>query len=235
MSGQAEVQLWVYARPDINESVATRHAGIVERMMGVGAPLGWRGLEAPPVPVRRKGSMLSSYCASYPTGELKHFATYQIRDLRYLDDLAADDDKFAILLSPVTQSSKIREILHVHFPEVIIAVEGYRAAAYFDSFGLQFSKQHDRERSTLKACGGVDIDGRNNIFTLEAAQYWDAELCGKALGYGPDEVIRRLDGQVPLVRPLMDGVYIVFNDDPDLSFEDFCVFNDRFKQVLGLV
>ena len=39
---------------------------------------------------------------------------------------------------------------------------------------------------------------------------------------------------MPLVRPLMDGVYTVLNDNPNLSFEDFCVFNDRFKPILGL-
>jgi hypothetical protein len=34
--------------------------------------------------------------------------------------------------------------------------------------------------------------------------------------------------------PLMDGVYTVFSDTPDLTYEEFVAINDRFKPVLGL-
>ena len=81
----------------------------------------------------------------------------------------------------------------------------------------------------------MDIDGRNCIYTLKPAMFWDALLCRRALGYGPEEVIRRLDGRVPLVRPLMDGVYIVFNDDIGLTYAQFVEMNERNKAILGLV
>lgn len=80
----------------------------------------------------------------------------------------------------------------------------------------------------------VDTDGRNNIFCLRPAHYWDEDLCRAAMGFGRDEVIRRLTGRVPRVEPLMDGVYVVFSDNPDLSFEEFCAYNDALKPVLGL-
>ena len=64
--------------------------------------------------------------------------------------------------------------------------------------------------------------------------YWDAELCQRALGYDRDEVIRRLAGKVPRVDPLMDGVYVVFNDDPALSYENFVQMNQNGKALLGL-
>jgi len=99
---------------------------------------------------------------------------------------------------------------------------------------VKYEDLHREIVATLRSSPAADIDGRNNIFTLEVAQYWDAELCQRALGYGRDEVIKRLTGKVPLVQPLMDGVYVVFNDDPDLTFEEFCAYNDRLKPVLGL-
>lgn len=37
------------------------------------------------------------------------------------------------------------------------------------------------------------------------------------------------------MAPLMDGVYVVFNDNPDLSFEEYCAYNDALKPVLGLI
>jgi len=54
------------------------------------------------------------------------------------------------------------------------------------------------------------------------------------LGYDRDEVIRRLAGKVPDVRLLADGVYIIFNDNPLLSFDDFLSIQHTFKPILGL-
>ena len=81
---------------------------------------------------------------------------------------------------------------------------------------------------------GITPNGRNNIYTLSPACYWDGDLCQTALGYGCDEVIRRLAGKVPDVHPLADGVYIIFNDDPLLSFDDFLAIQHTFKPILGL-
>ena len=81
---------------------------------------------------------------------------------------------------------------------------------------------------------GITPNGRNNIYTLSPACYWDKDLCQTALGYDRDEVIRRLAGKVPDVRPLADGVYIIFNDNPLLSFDDFLAIQHTFKPILGL-
>ncbi|MGD7493788.1 hypothetical protein ACQCP4_00005, partial [Ralstonia pseudosolanacearum] len=65
-------------------------------------------------------------------------------------------------------------------------------------------------------------------------QYWDSKLCQRALEYGPDEVVMRLAGKVPKVERLGDGVYIVLNDDPAMSYDDFLSLNERCKEMLGL-
>jgi hypothetical protein len=33
----------------------------------------------------------------------------------------------------------------------------------------------------------------------------------------------------------MDGVYLVLNDDPQLTYEEFVAMNERYKAMLGLV
>ncbi len=80
----------------------------------------------------------------------------------------------------------------------------------------------------------INVDGRNNIYTLCSANFWDDELCRRALGYGPDEVIARLEGKVPKVQPLMDGVYVVFNDNAKQTYDEFLSLNETFKPLLGL-
>lgn len=81
---------------------------------------------------------------------------------------------------------------------------------------------------------GIDVNGRNNIYTLNPAQFWDGELCQRALGFDRDEVIRRLKDVAVLARPVMDGVYLVLNDDPQLTYEAFVEMNERIKPMLGL-
>lgn len=41
-----------------------------------------------------------------------------------------------------------------------------------------------------------------------------------------------MDGQVPIVRILQDGVYLVLNEDPNLTYKDFLEMNRKFKAIL---
>jgi hypothetical protein len=121
---------------------------------------------------------------------------------------------------------------------VIEAYSAYRAMVGFGYYwsryvgGIEDTNATVNELSKDKA---IDVDGRNNIYTLVPAQYWGDELCQRALGYGPDEVIRRVGALVPKAQRLMDGVYVVWNDDPELSYEAFVGMNERYKPILGLV
>lgn len=231
----AKVALWFYGRSTMSMTEEQRHMSFSSGMNAIDGPLGWKRLAAPPLPSRRKGDLDTSFEVRYPLVKVNAMCSYQIRDERYIDDVAADDDKFMVEFSVPHSVISYDSVLIDEFCRIATAFKAYRAVVFLDSFASMFRAKHAPDIAALRAgSGDVDINGRNNIFTLHPAQYWDAELCQKALGYSPDEVIRRLDGQVPLVRPLMDGVYTVFNDDPDLSFEDFCAFNDRFKPILGL-
>lgn len=229
------IDLFFYRRPLFDEDLEKRHQELVKRMQEIGPPLGWRGLRVPSVPEFGE-ELIASFSVSYAIPGIQMYMDYSYRDKTYLaPEEAALDDKMSIRFLLSNKAIDYHDVVHRHFPVIAGAYEGYAAKLYFASYFVDYEDMHEEEYEAVSQREGIDVDGRNNIFTLHPAQYWDAELCGKALGFGPDEVIRRLDGQVPLVRPLMNGVYTVFNDDPDLSFEDFCAFNDRFKPVLGLV
>jgi hypothetical protein len=148
------------------------------------------------------------------------------------------DDNLLIDFDLAKARESYRTILHDQFPKMTNAFRAYSSRTSFGLYAVKYEGGvylTNPIYNSLKRDKSIDIDGRNNIFTLEPAMYWDALLCKLALGYDRDEVIRRLQGKVPLVMPLMDGVYTVFNDDPDLTYEEFVAINDRFKPLLGLI
>jgi hypothetical protein len=148
------------------------------------------------------------------------------------------DDNLQISFKSLNKAVDYRAVLHRHFAEVIEAFKAYRAEATFGLYHLHYCgglKNTNPVYNRLLADKTIDVDGRNNIYTLEPAQYWDAELCRRALGYRPEDVVRRLRGHALKVEPLMDGVYLVLNDDPQLSYEEFVAMNERYKAMLGLV
>ncbi|WP_374651415.1 hypothetical protein [Dongia sp.] len=228
------IDLWIYQHPEPSESIEELYAGITRRMIALDSPLSWKGALVPAAPVRKKGDLAACYSVKYSDTALSHRGAFRIRDARYIDDDKTSDDTFSFEIQKLSLE-QYQNLLRYRFPEVIDAVRGYRAAAYLGYHSSKYSQRHQSQRRKLIEQANADPDGRNNIFTLDVVQYWDAELCQRALGYGRDEVISRLTGKVPLVRPLMDGVYVVFNDNPDLTFEEFCAYNDRLKPVLGLV
>jgi hypothetical protein len=216
------------------EAIEDRHSVFVDRMMTLPPPLGWRGLNVPPAP--DCGDELgASFEVIYPIPGLELDGRYVFRGNTYqYRDEATYDDKVWITFAPKSAQLDYRQMLHEHLAHAMKAFQGYAGHGYFGGYVVKYEDLHAAEIQALYNRPGVDVNGRNNIFTLNVVQYWDAELCQRALGYGRDEVIKRLTGRVPMVQPLMDGVYTVFNDNPDLTFEEFCAYNDRLKPVLGI-
>ena len=126
-------------------------------------------------------------------------------------------------------------VINNQVPQVVEAFEPYRTCVYYDSYAFKYQGRSFEDNPTyfnLRENKSIDVDGRNNIYTLHPAQFWDAELCERALGYGPDEVVARLQGKVQDVRRLTNGVYLVLNDDPKLTYEDFVKMNEQIKPIL---
>lgn len=247
----ADVELWVFSRATRAESVEQRHAEVMERMKGIGAPLGFAGLELPLAPEFGE-KVIASYRVKPSIRGLKCEGDYLYRGGTFhYEDNAKFDDSLRYGFKVSNKVIDYRAILHEQFPKVVEAFRGYRAvgdygpylAAYragssdgelaIDAKG--YFVQNNPVYNRLREDKSIDIDGRNNIYTLRPAQYWDAELCHRALGYGPEEVMTRLKGQVPRVERLMDGVYTVLNDDPGMSYKDFVEMNEQIKPVLGLI
>jgi hypothetical protein len=234
---KGEVELRVYSIPDYRVSIVQRHAELEQNMHEIDSPLGWKGLDIPPAPDCGT-ELIGSNHFRYPNSRLLCVEQYSYRgDGKHLLDHTTNDDQLIFTFKRSNKSINYRALLLDHYPPVIAAFEGYRARTYLGDYQFQYKggiRDDNSSYNELAKNKSLNIDGRNNIFTLGPAMYWGAMLCQRALGYDRDEVIRRLQGKVPLTMPLMDGVYTVFSDEPNLSYEEFAAYNDRFKAILGL-
>jgi hypothetical protein len=233
-----DAEIWIYYRATHAESIEQRHAEIMANMSRIGPPLGLAGMELPPAPDCGVETV-ACYDIQYPIPGLWLDADYKYRGERYhYDDKRADDDKVRICFKTSSKAIDYRYMIYDNLPRVIAAFRGYRGDVTIGFHGFYYCgglKETNPVYNRLRADKTLDVNGRNNIYTLEVVQYWDAELCRRALGYGPEEVIRRLKGRALMVEPLMDGVYLVLNDDPNLSYETFVAMNQHYKSILGLI
>lgn len=248
-----DIGLWVRYRASHAESIEQRHSEFLRNMAPIGPPLGFSGLTLPPAP-HCGDNLVASYRIKYPIRGLKFLGMYKFRGERFkYEDQASFDDDLHFGFKTSNKSLNYPSILQEHFPKVIEAFRGYRGTVIVNGYDLAyyggFQPSEDghtafdtrgnpiRDNPTYnQLCEekSIDVDGRNNIYTLHPAQYWDAELCQRALGFGPDEVIARLQSEALHIQRLMDGVYLVLNDAPDLTYEAFVAMNERYKGILGL-
>lgn len=229
------MEIWLYARPNRLLTIEQRHAQVMGRMEKVPPPLGFEGVNLPSAP-SCDDALSAHYHVKMSTKGLLCFGNYLYRGERYVyEDKASFDERITYGFRHTNKKIDYRALVHENLPLVIEAFGAYRANLPPHDFDLKYQRSGSREESYRRLREqGLDVDGRGNIFTLCPAQFWDAELCRRALGYGPDEVMRRLSGRIPRVQPVLDGVYMVFNDDLNLTQEDFNAINDTYKPILGL-
>ena len=98
---------------------------------------------------------------------------------------------------------------------------------YYDSENPNFLK--------LKETGvqiGMLFDA---LFTLSPVMYFNEECYGKLIKVPKEELLKRLEGKAKKVLLLEKGIYIIFNDKADISYEEFVEMNETFKPLLGLI
>jgi hypothetical protein len=256
------VRVHVIKQSTWSKDIAAFHDCFIDRMLKIPGPLGFEGAERRPAPefgFEADGSPHSSagYNVKGRMRGVKFIGDYiipsvydKISDEQRANLHGGDDLLYEWKLT--NKNIDYHFALHENLPAVIEAFGGRFASvdpcfyhqAYQGGFHGDNDEGHDENGyglainqtyNRLKADPSIDVDGWNNIYTLYPAQHWDGGRCLRALGYDRDEVIRRLTGKVPLVRPLVDGVYIVLNDNPDITYDEYYAINVEYKMLLGLV
>ena len=121
-------------------------------------------------------------------------------------------------------------IVRLHIPYYNIAYEEGRTPetiTYYDSENPNFLK--------LKETGvqiGMLFDA---LFTLSPVMYFSEECYEKLIKVPKEELLKRLEGKAKKVLILEKGIYIIFNDKADISYDEFVEMNETFKPLLGLI
>lgn len=233
-----DIKILVNARPDKDLKIEQRHNHVMMGMSHIDAPLGFSGLEIPKVP-ECGDKLVTSYGVNFKAKGINFVGTYNYRGTAYVyEDFASYDEHFDYKFKLSNKAVDYRCVLNGQLPKIVTAFGAYKARVSYDKYGFYYCGGMGDDNSIynkLRESKEIDVDGRNNIYTLYPAQFWDAELCQRALGYGPEEVIARLQGRVQRVERLLDGVYLLINDDPNLSYDEFVEMNERVKPILGLI
>ena len=72
------------------------------------------------------------------------------------------------------------------------------------------------------------------LFTLSPVMYFNEECYKKLIKVPKEELLKRLEGKAKKVL-LEKGIYIIFNDKADISYEEFVEMNETFKPLLNLI
>lgn len=235
-----------------DEPMEERHQSLINKFREVPAPFGLQGMDKLKFP-KFTGSAWASVWYKHPdTKKLIQKYGYTYRTRRNENEIRDyDKDQLFFEFEPGYDKINFADIWHIHFPKAIEIYEPRFADNCYAEYRLCYrygykpgEKEHLDENGHARSIvpeynalkeKGIIPDGDFNIFTLSPVVYWNKAMCLDALGFDRDEVIRRLEGKVLHIRPLNDGVYIIFNDNPLLSFDDFLAIQHTYKPLLGLL
>lgn len=239
-------------RPMIaNEPMEDRHQYLIDKFKKLDAPLGLMGMTDLKFPSFGRKIWCEKWYKHPKSKWLIQQYGYALR--REYDSIARKEfinDHLWYEFKPDAGELYYSDIVNIHFPKAIEIYEPRRADSSYSKYRVCYQegykpgeKEHLDENGHARSIvpeynalkeKGIIPDGDFNIFTLSPVVYWNKAMCLDALGFDRDEVIRRLEGKVLHIRPLNDGVYIIFNDNPLLSFDDFLAIQHTYKPLLGL-
>lgn len=230
----------VSARIQRGDSIAERHARIVAGLAQIDPPFGLKGKPLPPPPPEDCGGKGDWHCGFTIHDKMPviTYVSYLARegwrpDYDIYQDNGDFDDNYNILIYPGFSKQDYQNFIFTTYPRVIKAFEGYEATLGFAENVDFIDELKSKTPSGARGIYTYVFDRRREIGCLKQVHFWDGLLCRRLFDISPEEVIRRLEGKVPLVRPLRDGVYVVFSEKMELTFEEFYEMNEYFQDLLG--
>ena len=73
------------------------------------------------------------------------------------------------------------------------------------------------------------------LFTLSPVMYFNEESYSKLIKIPKEELLIKLKNKAKGVLLLEKGIYIIFNDKADITYEEFVEMNNIFKPLMGLI
>ena len=237
-----ERSIQLYRKVDNNESMEEMHKRIMEGLSKIEAPLGLMDSEIPKTP--DFGTELICF---YDTKNIKTKGVSIEGDYLWRGLTGINWDKLRYEFKITYKLIDYQKIIYIDLPKVIEIYDPYvvdvhvspiysiayeegrtpETITYYDSKNPNFLK--------LKETGvqiGMLFDA---LFTLSPVMYFNEECYEKLIKVPKEELLKRLEGKAKKVLILEKGIYIIFNDKADISYEEFVEMNETFKPLLGLI
>ena len=237
-----ERTIQLYRKVDNNEPMEEMHKRVMEGLSKIEAPLGLKDSEIPKTPDFGTELICHYFTKNIKTKGVKIKGSY---DWRIISPLVWWDNlryEFKITYKLIDY----QKIIYEDLPEIITIYEPYITYIYISNYGKAYEEGRTPETITyydsenpnflkLKETGvqiGMLFDA---LFTLSPVMYFNEECYKKLIKVPKEELLKRLEGKAKKVLLLEKGIYIIFNDKADISYEEFVEMNETFKPLLGLI
>lgn len=238
-----ERTIQLYRKVDNNEPMEEMHKRVMEGLSKIEAPLGLKDSEIPKTPDFGTELICFYDTKNIKTKGVKIKGSY---DWRMINPLVWWDTlkyEFKITYKLIDY----QKIIYEDLPKIITIYEPYIAYMYISPrYEIAYEEGRTPETITyydsknpnflkLKETGveiGILSDA---LFTLFPVMYFNEECYEKLIKVSKEELLKRLEGKAKKVLLLEKGIYIIFNDKADISYEEFVEMNETFKPLLGLI
>ena len=232
----------IYRKVDNNEPMEEMHKRVMEGLSKIEAPLGLKDSEIPKTLDFGTELICHYFTKNIKTKGVKIKGSY---DWRIISPLVWWDNlryEFKITYKLIDY----QKIIYEDLPKIITIYEPYITYIYISNYGTAYEEGRTPETITyydsknpnflkLKETGveiGILSDA---LFTLSPVMYFNEECYKKLIKVPKEELLKRLEGKAKKVLLLEKGIYIIFNDKADISYEEFVEMNETFKPLLGLI
>ena len=226
---------------DKNESIEERHKKVMEGLSKLEAPLGLKDSEIPEVP-----DFGVEIRAHYRTKNSKTKGVSISGDYIWRDE-SSEKERWDSLKYDFKITYKLidyKKIIYDDLPKVINVFDPYVADLY-----VAYNGAYEEGRTPETRTYGESINPEflklkekncnigmleDVLFTLSPVMYFNEESYNKLIKVPKEKLLERLKGKVKGVLLLEKGIYIIFNDKADITYEEFVEMNNTFKPLLGL-
>ena len=230
----------IYRKVDVNETMEERHKKVMEGLSKLEAPLGLKDSKIPETPDFGTELVCFYDAKNIKTKGVSIEGVYRWRGLKYViwDELRYE---FKITYKLIDYKKIIYEdlpkVINIFDPYVVDLYVAYNGAyeegrtpetrTYGESINPEFLKLKEKNFNI-----GMLEDV---LFTLSPVMYFNEESYNKLIKVPKEKLLERLKGKAKGVLLLEKGIYIIFNDKADITYEEFVEMNNIFKPLLGLI
>ena len=230
---EVERTIHLYRKVDVNESMEERHEKVMEGLSKLEAPLGLKDSEIPEIPDFGTELICFYDAKNIKTKGVSIEGSYDWRDKRML---SACWDELRYEFKITYKLIDYKKIIYEDLPKVINIFDPYVADIFVSSsYSIAYKESYKSEILKLKEKGLKIGKLKDILFILSPVMYFNEESYNKLIKVPKEELLERLKGKANEVQLLEKGIYIIFNDKADITYEEFVEMNNIFKPLLGLI